>query len=183
MTIKTGCSSALICLHTACQALLNGDCSAAIVGGTSLIIHPGMTIAMSEQGMLSPTGSCNSFDASANGYARADAINAIYIKPLSAALKNGDPVRAVIRATATNSDGRTPGITFPNCASQVAMIRRAYEVAGIPDISQTAFVECHGPGTPVGDVVEGKAIAQVFGEKGVYIGSVRDSIQGSVNPD
>lgn len=175
MTIKTGCSSALIGLHTACQAISSGECSAALVCGTNLIIDPGMSIAMTEQGVLSPTGSSKSFDAHADGYARAEAINALYIKPLSAALSNKDPIRAVIRSTATNADGKTSGIALPNPDSHVAMMRHAHDIAGL-ECSETAFVECHGPGTPAGDSMEGQAVARVFSEKGVFIGSVKPNM-------
>ncbi|PKX91350.1 type I polyketide synthase [Aspergillus novofumigatus IBT 16806] len=175
MTTKTGCSSSLICLHAACQALLNGDCDSAIVGGTNLIMSPGMTVAMSQQGVLSPSGSCKTFDAAADGYARAEAINAIYIKKLSDAIAHGDPIRAVIRSTATNCDGKTPGLAVPSSETHEAMIRRAYKVAGLP-ASQTGYVECHGTGTPVGDPLEVQSIANVFGNEGVYIGSVKPNV-------
>ncbi|KAK4118948.1 hypothetical protein N657DRAFT_694068 [Parathielavia appendiculata] len=176
MTIRTGCSAALVGLHEACQALRRGDCTAAIVGGANLILAPGMTAAMSEQGVLSPEGSCKTFPADADGYARGEAITALYIKPLQAAIRDGNPVRAVIRATATNSDGRTPGISCPSADSHEAMIRRAYKVARIRDYSQTAFVECHGTGTPIGDPIEADAVGRVFGDHGVYIGSVKPNL-------
>lgn len=172
MTIRTGCSSSLIGLHEACQAIYSGECESAVVAGTNLIITPSMTISMTEQGVLSPTGSCKSFDARADGYARGEAINAIYIKKLDDALRDGDPIRAVIRATATNCDGKTPGIANPSAESHEAMIRRAYKVAGITDISKTGFVECHGTGTAIGDPLEVTAVGNVFGDKGVLIGSV-----------
>ncbi len=172
LTIRTGCSSSLIGLHEACQAIYNGECTSAIVGGTNLIITPTMTVAMTEQGVLSPTGSCKSFDAKADGYARGEAINAVYIKKLSDAVRDGDPIRAVIRATATNCDGKTPGMACPSSESHESMIRRAYQVAQLREFSQTAFVECHGTGTAIGDPLETTAIANVFGHKGVFIGSV-----------
>jgi acyl transferase domain-containing protein len=172
MTIKTGCSSSLISLHLACQALNNGDCSSAIVGGTNLIMSPTMTIAMCEQGVLSPTGRCKTFDADADGYVRGEAINAICIKKLSDAIRDNDPIRAVIRATASNCDGKTPGISCPNSESHEAMIRQAYQIAQLNNFSETAFVECHGTGTSIGDPLETHAVANVFGDSGVYIGSV-----------
>ena len=89
MTIRTGCSSSLVALHEACLALSRGDCSAAILGGANLILAPGMTAAMTEQGVLSPDGSCKTFSADANGYARGEAVNAIFLKPLEAALRAG----------------------------------------------------------------------------------------------
>ena len=172
MTIRTGCSSSLIGLHEACQAIRNGDCSSAIVAGTNLIISPTMTVAMTEQGVLSPTGLCKTFDAKADGYARGEAINAVFVKPLSDALRDRDPIRAVIRATATNCDGKTPGMACPSSETHEAMMRRAYRVAQIDNLAETAFVECHGTGTAVGDPLEAVAIANVFGQEGVWIGSV-----------
>lgn len=144
MVIRTACSSALIGLHEACQALYNEDCSAALIGGTNLILTPTMSLAISEQGVLSPTGSCKTFDALADGYSRGEAINALYIKRLDDALRDGNPIRAVIRATSTNCDGKTPNMAMPSSESHEAMIRRAYKVANINDLSKTAFVECHG---------------------------------------
>ena len=172
MTVRTGCSSSMICLHLACQALYNGDCSSAVVGGTSMILSPTMSIAMTEQGVLSPTGSCKTFDASADGYGRGEAVNAIYIKKLSDAVRDGDPIRAIIRSTSTNCDGKTPGLACPSVDSHESLIRRAYEIARLDDLSETAFIECHGTGTAIGDPLELQAIARVFGSNDVYIGSV-----------
>ncbi|KAM0470501.1 hypothetical protein ACHAPX_009867 [Trichoderma viride] len=176
MTIRTACSSSLVALHEACQAIYTGECESAIVAGTSLFLSPTMTIALSEQGVLSPTGSCKTFDAKADGYARGEAINAIFIKKLEDAVRDGDPIRGVIRGTATNFDGKTIGITNPNQEAHVALMRRAYEVAKISKISDTAFVECHGTGTQVGDPMETGAVGRVFGNRGTYIGSVKPNI-------
>jgi acyl transferase domain-containing protein len=148
MTIRTGCSASLVALHEACQAIRNGDCESAIVAGANLILTPTMTIAMTEQGVLSPEGISKSFDSSADGYGRGEGINAVFLKPLSNAIRDGDPIRSVIRATATNCDGKTPGISMPSPEAHESMIRRAYEVAGIEDFTQTGFVECHATGTP-----------------------------------
>lgn len=133
---------------------------------------------MSEQGVLSPDGRCKTFSADANGYARGEAISAIFIKPLEDALRDGNPVRAVIRATATNSDGRgTAGMQVPDALAQEKLMRHAYQSAGITDFSQTAYVECHGTGTPVGDPIEANAVGRVFGPHGgVLIGSVKSNL-------
>ncbi|EOD49628.1 putative polyketide synthase protein [Neofusicoccum parvum UCRNP2] len=176
MTIRTGCSSSLVGLHEACQAIYSGECESAVVAGTNLIITPTMTLALSEQGVLSPTGSCKSFDAKADGYARGEAINAVFVKKLSDALRDGDPIRGVIRATATNCDGRTQGIANPSSESHEALIRRAYQVANISKIADTGFVECHGTGTKIGDPQEASAVGRVFGGKGVLIGSVKPNV-------
>jgi acyl transferase domain-containing protein len=175
-TIKSACSSSMIALHEAFRAIQSGDCSAAIVAGTNLILSPTVSIAMTEQGVLSPDGKCKSFDISANGFARGEAINAIYIKRLSDAIEDNDPIRAIIRSTASNCDGKTAGLAMPSSESHEAVMRKAYKEADL-EPTQTAFVEAHGTGTYVGDPLEANAIARIFGsEKGVYIGSVKPNL-------
>lgn len=119
MTIRTACSSALVALHEACLSIQRGDCDGAIVGGVNMIHAPGMTAYMTEKGLLSSDGSCKTFSADANGYARAEAVNAVFVKPLDAAIRDGNPIRAVIRATMSNSDGKTAGIMHPSTDQQV----------------------------------------------------------------
>ncbi|KAH8690939.1 kinase subdomain-containing protein [Talaromyces proteolyticus] len=176
MTLHTACSSSMVGLHEACQALYAGDCSSAIVAGTNLLFAPTMSATLSESMVLSPTGMCRTFDANADGYGRAEAINALYIKPLYDALRDNDPIRAVIRATSTNCDGRTPSITTPGSHSQEALIRRAYEKAGIDNITETGFFECHGTGTVSGDTVEALVVAKIFEGKGVVMGAVKPNV-------
>jgi acyl transferase domain-containing protein/phospholipid N-methyltransferase len=176
MTLRTACSSALVGLNEARLALERGDCESAIVGASSIILAPGSTAGMAQFNALSPEGSCKSFSADADGYARAEAVSAIFIKPLDAAIRDGNPIRAVIRSTATNFDGKTAGIAHPSTDAQEALLKKAYREAGITDFSKTALVECHGTGTPVGDPVEALAVARVFGDDGVYIGSVKPNL-------
>ncbi|KAI0889325.1 fatty acid synthase S-acetyltransferase [Annulohypoxylon maeteangense] len=176
MTLRTGCSAALVGLNEACMAISRGDCEAALIGGVNLILGPSMTTALAEQGVISKDGSCKTFSAEANGYARGEAVTAIYVKPLSDAIRDGNPIRAVIRATSHNVDGKTPGMSQPSADAQEALMRRAYKVAGITDFSQTAMVECHGTGTATGDPIETNAVARVFGESGVYIGSSKPNL-------
>lgn len=173
MTIETGCSSSLVALNQACQALIVGDCSAAIVAGSNLIFTPTNGMHGSGLSVFSPSGISRCFDASADGYGRGEAVNAVCIKRFDEALRNGDQIRAVIRSSMVNHDGRTPGITTPSAEAQERLIRETYKRAFISDPSQTAFVECHGTGTVAGDPIECCAIAKTFlGE--IYIGSVRD---------
>ncbi|SPB43239.1 unnamed protein product [Aspergillus niger] len=176
-TFMTACSSSLTALHEACQALHEGSCSSAIVAGTNMILTPTMTISMSDGGVLSPDGYCKAFDARANGYGRGEAVNAIYIKPLGRAMADGDNIRAVIKATAANYDGKSARIFAPDIKSQERLIRKAYQNAQILDPSETGFIECHGTGTRIGDVVETTAIARVFGSRGMYIGSVPHQVK------
>ncbi|KAK2012837.1 KR domain-containing protein [Colletotrichum eremochloae] len=178
MTIRTGCSSALIGLHEACMSIHHGQCHAALVAGSNLIMAPGLYVSMSEQGVLSPNGSCRTFDAGADGYARGEAVNVVYVKRLSDAIRDGNPIRAVIRGTSSNADGKTPSLMIPSFESHEAMIRQAYKMAAISGqrIADTGFVECHGTGTAAGDPIETTTISKVFGDAGVYIGSCKPNI-------
>ncbi|KAI2617780.1 hypothetical protein GGR54DRAFT_640866 [Hypoxylon sp. NC1633] len=176
MVIRTACSASLIALHEACRALQYGDASAAVVAGSNMILGPSLTILMTSEGVLSPDGSCKSFDASANGYARAEGLTAIYVKRLTDAIRDGNPIRAVIRGTAANSDGKkSQGMLVPKGEALESLMRKIYADAGLSP-SETAFVECHGTGTSVGDPIETSAVGEVFGADGVYIGSVKPNI-------
>lgn len=176
-TVKTACSSSMIALHLACTALKNGECDAALVGGTNLITAPAMSIVMTDQGIVSPEGRCKTFDASADGYGRGEAISAIYLKRLDDAIRDGSPIRAVIRATGTNSDGKSASLASPSSEAHEALIRTTYTKSGL-DCRRVdvPFVECHGTGTAVGDPLEVTAIANVFGDTQTYIGSVKPNV-------
>lgn len=100
MTVNTACSSSMYALHLACQAIAAGDCDDAIVGGTNLLLTVDQQMNTARMGVLSPTNQCHTFSEDADGYGRADGVGALYLRPLSHAIKNGDPIRAVIRATA-----------------------------------------------------------------------------------
>lgn len=103
MTIDTACSSSMYALHLACSAIARGDAEAAVIGGVNLIMGLPQHLANSKLGVLSPTSECHTFDTRADGYGRADGVGALYLKPLSAAVAAGDPIRAVIRGTAFNA--------------------------------------------------------------------------------
>ncbi|GAB1196570.1 hypothetical protein APSETT444_005842 [Aspergillus pseudonomiae] len=180
MTIDTACSSTMYALHLACRSLQAGDCSAAVVAGTNLIFGIEQQIGSVRLGVLSPTSVCHTFDESADGYARAEAVGSLYLKTLSQAIADGDPIRAVIRGTAINANGRSPGISHPSAQEQEMVIRQAYARAGLR-LDQTGYFECHGTGTPVGDPLEVSAIGNVFGpvrsaESPLLIGSVKTNL-------
>ncbi|KAF7533617.1 hypothetical protein G7054_g6912 [Neopestalotiopsis clavispora] len=181
LSINTACSSSLYALDLACKAIAAGQCDSAIVGGVNLILHVDQQMNTARLGVLSPTNQCHTFDEAADGYSRADGIGALYVKPLNAAIKNGDPIRAIIRGTAVGSNGRCKdGITHPSIEGQMETIDLAYKYAHLsPD--QTAYVECHGTGTPVGDPIEVEAIHRAMGASEsrtspVFLGSVKPNI-------
>ncbi|MDW8443074.1 MAG: polyketide synthase [Acetobacteraceae bacterium] len=162
LTVDTACSSSLVALHQACAALASGRAEAALVGGVNLLLSPFPFIGFARAGMISPTGRCRPFSAEANGYVRSEGAAVLVLKPLAAARRAGDPIRAVIRATAANADGRTNGLALPDPAVQAALLRRIYKTDGIrPD--WLGYLEAHGTGTPVGDPAEASAIGYAVG--------------------
>ncbi|KAI8946740.1 hypothetical protein F4801DRAFT_593114 [Xylaria longipes] len=143
-------------------APIPGEIDGAIVGGTNLILDAAVQMAVDKMGVLSHTSTCHTFDASADGYGRAEGIGALYLKRLSDALRDGDPIRGVIRGTAANANGKTSGITQPSAIGQEAVIRSAYAFAGNLNPDDTSYFECHGTGTPVGDPIELNGITNMF---------------------
>lgn len=186
MTIDTACSGSLISVDLACRYLDSGDADGAIVAGCNLYMSPEHNMDRSAMtAAASPSGRCWTFDARADGYIKAEAINCLVLKRLDDAVRDGDPIRAVIRGTSTNSDGWTPGIASPNPEAQALAIRRAYERAGITNLNETAYLECHGTGTLAGDPIECRAASSVFSpsrpdseDKSTHlrIGSVKSNI-------
>nr|A0A348HAX6.1 RecName: Full=Highly reducing polyketide synthase phiA; Short=HR-PKS phiA; AltName: Full=Phomoidride biosynthesis cluster protein A [fungal sp. ATCC 74256]BBG28498.1 putative polyketide synthase [fungal sp. ATCC 74256] len=180
VTVDTACSASLVALHLGCQSLLTGDAKQAIVAGSSAILsHEGM-VTMSMMRLLSHEGRCYTFDERANGYARGDGVGVIFLKPLQDAVEAGDTIRAVIRGTGSNQDGKTPGITMPNGLAQEALIRHVYDRSGL-DPLDTSYVECHGTGTQAGDTTETGALSRVFSpgrdeDDPLTIGSVKTNV-------
>ncbi|XXH00491.1 hypothetical protein Hte_006837 [Hypoxylon texense] len=164
---------------------LNGpsrDCDAAIVGGVNLILTVDQHMNTAKLGILSPTSTCHTFDASADGYGRAEGAGALYVKRLADAIRDGDPIRGVVRSTAVNTNGKVEGmgITHPSIRGQERVVRMAYEKADL-DPNLTAYAELHGTGTPVGDPIEVNAISRAMNDtrhpdKPLLIGAVKPCI-------
>ncbi|MBE4751861.1 SDR family NAD(P)-dependent oxidoreductase [Corallococcus sp. ZKHCc1 1396] len=161
MAVDTACSSSLVALHLACESLRRGECRAALVGGVNLILHPKHFVAYSAMNMLSVDGRCKSFGDGANGIVLGEGVGALVLKPLDAALRDGDNVYAVIRGTATNAGGRTSGYTVPNPRAQAEVVGQALDDAGI-DPRTLGYVEAHGTGTDLGDPIEVAGLTQAF---------------------
>ncbi|KFY87076.1 hypothetical protein V500_07196 [Pseudogymnoascus sp. VKM F-4518 (FW-2643)] len=182
LTVDTACSSSLVAVHLACQSLRAGESRVAIVGATNALINPEIHVGMSNMHFLSPDSTCFTFDERANGYARGEGMAALILKPLDAALRDGDTIRAVIRGTASNQDGKTAGMTLPSKEAQAELIQTAYEQAGC-DPAATGYFEAHGTGTAAGDPIEASAIGATLGkfrgpgEEGkLFVGSVKTNI-------
>ncbi|KAK0707101.1 hypothetical protein B0T26DRAFT_790998 [Lasiosphaeria miniovina] len=181
LALDTACSSSLVALHLACQSIRSGETTSAIVGGANIVFMPELAMALSSLHFLSPDARSKAFDASANGYARGEGAAVVVLKSLDAALRDGNVIRAVIRGTGVNQDGRTPGITVPSARSQEELIRSTYASAGL-DFRDTQYFEAHGTGTPVGDPLECSAIGATFGQSRtpeqptILVGSVKTNI-------
>ncbi|MGX7829147.1 type I polyketide synthase [Actinokineospora sp. 24-640] len=162
ITVQTACSSSLVAVHLACQALLSGDCDTAVAGGVSVRppLHEGYL--HTEGGILSPDGRCLPFDAAAGGAVAGNGLAAVVLRPLAAALADGDTVHAVVKGTAVNNDGADKvGFTAPSVAGQARVIRAAHEVSGV-DSATIGYVEAHGTGTAMGDPIEVAALTRAF---------------------
>ncbi|KAH6857080.1 hypothetical protein B0I37DRAFT_301053 [Chaetomium sp. MPI-CAGE-AT-0009] len=180
MSVDTGCSTTLTALHQGCQSLKTGESDMSIVGGANVMFNPDMFLAMSSMTLISKDGKSYAFDSRANGYGRGEGSATVILKRLDDALRDGDPIRAVIRESGVNQDGKTETITTPSGEAQEALVRECYRRAGL-DPSQTAYFEAHGTGTPTGDPIEVAAIASVFKDTRTHgeplrIGSVKTNI-------
>src|SRR5690348_13776625 len=178
LTIDTACSSSLVALHEACEALRQGRIAGAIVGGINMLLAPYPFLGFCRASMLSRRGRCFAFDERADGYVRGEGGGIVVLKRLKDALADGDPIRAVIRGTGVNSDGRTIGLSMPSEAAQAALIRSVCERAATA-AEDLAFFEMHGTGTPAGDPVEAAAVGYALGQcrpEPLPIGSVKTNI-------
>ena len=175
LTIDTACSASAVAVHQACQAILHGECTAALAGGTSVMTDPLWFRNLAEASFLSPTGACKPFDAKADGYCRGEGIAAVFLKQMSKAIVDGDPIIGCIGSTAVYQNP----VLVPNSPSLSDLFRNVTRKAGLEprDIS---FVEAHGTGSPVGDSVEYESILQVLGgpirSTSLLIGSLKGHI-------
>ncbi|KAK3167997.1 Type I Iterative PKS [Lepraria neglecta] len=180
MTVDTACSTSAVALHQAVQSLRSGEASMSIVGGSNLTLSPDTFVALGSAGFLSADGKSFAFDSRANGFGRGEGVATLVIKRLKDALLAGDPVRAVIRETLLNQDGKKHSITSPSQAAQAALMRDCYHRARL-DPRDTQYFEAHGTGTKVGDPIEAGAIATVFqpgrpASQPLRIGSIKTNI-------
>ncbi|XDG05889.1 hypothetical protein ABKA04_005504 [Annulohypoxylon sp. FPYF3050] len=180
VTVDTACSSSLIALDLACKSIWAGDATMGLVCGANMMFTPESQLYLNNLGMLSKESRSYSFDHRANGYGRGEGVGVIIVQPLDEAIRDGRTIRAVIRSTCSNQDGKTPGITQPSREAQYRLIMDAYAKAGLT-MDHTRYFEGHGTGTPLGDPVEAAAIGQAFrayrsAQDPLYLGSVKSNI-------
>ena len=180
MALDTACSSSLVAIHQAVSGLQREEADLALAGGVHVILSAQLFEMRANAGMLSPDGRCATFDAGANGYVRGEGCGILVLKRLSEAVSDGDRIWAVIRSTAVNQDGATPGLTVPSQDAQERCIEDALLRAGL-EPSDVDYVEAHGTGTEVGDPIEARATAAAYGkgrepDHPILIGSVKTNI-------
>jgi acyl transferase domain-containing protein/acyl-CoA synthetase (AMP-forming)/AMP-acid ligase II/acyl carrier protein len=180
LAIDTACSSSLVAVHQACASLKAGECNLALAGGVSLILTPHLTISFSKSNMLSKDARSKTFDAAANGYVRGEGCGLVVLKRLGDALRDHDPIMAIVLGSAINQDGFSNGLTAPSGNAQKAVIRQALRNAGVQP-NEIGYVEAHGTGTSLGDPIEMNSLIAVLSEgrstaQACRVGSVKTNI-------
>lgn len=159
--VDTACSSSLVTVHMAVEAIRSGECEMAIAGGVNTLLIPEIYMSFNKAGMLSVDGRCKTFDKRANGYVRGEGAGAVFLKPLSKALRDGDHIYALIKGSAVNHGGRANSLTSPNPNIQAEVIYKAWEKSGV-DPTTISYIETHGTGTSLGDPVEINGLKKAF---------------------
>uniref|UniRef100_UPI0030F42C6E type I polyketide synthase n=1 Tax=Xenorhabdus thailandensis TaxID=3136255 RepID=UPI0030F42C6E len=181
LTVQTACSSSLVAVHMACENLRSGECDMALAGGVA-VSFPQESGYLYQPGMIfSPDGHCRPFDSQANGTYGGNGVGVVALKRLSDALRDGDPIMAVLRGSAINNDGNEKvGFTAPSVNGQRRVISEALQLADV-SIDDIGMIEAHGTGTPLGDPIEVDALRTVFSDRSgavppCYLGSVKSNI-------
>ncbi|MBF6346116.1 aminotransferase class I/II-fold pyridoxal phosphate-dependent enzyme [Nocardia cyriacigeorgica] len=177
MAVDTACSSSLSAVHLACTALATGECDQALAGGVNLVLTPAVGIFYTQAGLSAPDARCKPFSGAADGIVRGEGAAVLVLRRLADAQAAGLPIYAVIKGSAVNSDGRSNGITAPNRWAQQQVVEQAYARAGVP-AQQMDFIEAHGTGTVLGDMIEVKALGALHGgrTRPCGIGSVKGNL-------
>ncbi|MBD2636146.1 SDR family NAD(P)-dependent oxidoreductase [Limnothrix sp. FACHB-881] len=181
MPVDTACSASLSAIHLACESLRRGECQLAIAGGVNLYLHPVKYVQMAHLRFASTDGKCRSFGAGGDGYVPGEGVGTVILKPLAAALRDRDPIQAVIRGSAMNHGGKTNGYTVPNPQAQAQVVRLALERAQL-DAHHLSYLEAHGTGTALGDPIEMDGLQLTFARDAQVqpghcaIGSIKSNI-------
>ncbi|MDJ0744620.1 MAG: beta-ketoacyl synthase N-terminal-like domain-containing protein [Xenococcaceae cyanobacterium MO_167.B27] len=178
LAIDTACSSSLVAVHNACNSLASYECDYALAGGVNLILTPALNIFYTQAGLSSPEGRCKSFSSKADGIGRGEGVGVVLLRRLEDAIADKQRIYGVIKGSAVNQNGRSNGITAPNRWAQQEVMEQAYRRGKVTP-EQITFIEAHGTGTKLGDLIEIKALKQVHSvsrPRPCYLGSVKSNI-------
>lgn len=159
--IDTACSSALVALNRAVNAIKLGECESAIVGATTCILNPMSYVVTSQLGIISPEGKCKVFDAGANGYVKGEGVGVLWLMPLQMAQAHNYPIHAVIKGVGVNHGGKSTSLTAPNIKAQQQLLVNTYKKSNIA-LDSISYIETHGTGTLLGDSIEIESIKAAF---------------------
>lgn len=173
--LDTACSSSMYALDCAFSAIRSGECDAAIVGASNLLLHPYVTLQFARLGVLAPNGYCRPFDNDASGYTRSEAISCLFLQKA----KDAKRIYSTVVYSKTNCDGyKEEGITYPSGRMQMKLLTEFYQDIGI-EPNTLDYVEAHSTGTIVGDPEECNALDNIFCNgrtKPLPVGSVKSNI-------
>ncbi len=171
--VQTACSTSLVAIHYAAQALLNGECDMALAGGVTIELPQGRGYLYQEGEILSPDGHCHAFDHRAQGTVFGSGAGCVVLRRAADAIRDGDHIWAILKGTAVNNDGAAKaGYLAPSVEGQAACVAEAQAVAGVTG-DEVSYVECHGTGTYLGDPIEVAALTAAFRETGQGVGHCR----------
>ena len=180
ITVDTACSSGLVAVYLACQSLQSGECEMAVVGGVNVITGPSMYAALSRAGFTSRTGACKTFDGSADGYCRGEAIGVLVLRRMRDVTGRGHGIQGVIRGAATNHSAHAVSITQPHSPAQQDLYQSVLQKAGL-ETQDISYIEAHGTGTQAGDSKEMDSIYRTFApsrktDNPLYVGGVKANV-------
>ncbi|APH35406.1 polyketide synthase [Bacillus subtilis] len=180
MAVDTMCSSSLNAIHLACESIRRGESTLAVAGGVNLTLHPNKYTLLNQSRFFASDGRCRTFGEGGDGYVPGEGVGSVLLKPAAEAVRDGDHIYALIKATAVNHGGRTNGFTVPNPNGQSELIQDALQKACI-DPRTISYIEAHGTGTSLGDPIEITGLTKAFREFTEHtqycsIGSVKSNI-------
>lgn len=180
LAIDTMCSSALVAIHMACESIRHGESEMAVAGSVNTLVHPAKYIFLTDQRFGSTEGKCRAFGQGGDGYVPGEGVGAVLLKPLEAALRDGDSVYGLIKGTAVNHGGKVSSYTVPNPNAQSELIEEALRRSGVHP-EQISYIEAHGTGTALGDPIEVAGLTKAFKKftaktQFCAIGSVKSNI-------
>ena len=180
MAIDMACASALAAVHQGVAGLQRGEVDLALAGGVHAALSRDVSRFMLDVGMLSPSGQCHPFDASADGHVRGEGCGILVLKRLSEAEAGGDRIWGVIKGSAINQNGTSAGLTVPNGPAQERVMEAALVRAGLTG-TDVDYLEAHASGSQLGDAIEVHAAGSVYGkgrdaDRPLLIGTVKSNI-------